>query len=1496
MKRKLVNVLTVILTMPILFLVLAFHVDANGFSDLKGQHQYACKGGRVVNNGECAAVAGTEENTIYIDDCLHCANWGANYDGCGSYLTKRYEYPLSHTTLSQLHQQCKNPVIYYRTTKGYPTIMPKNDKERGTGISNPSIKGARFREVYDNAIFSKNNDKYVSYNRCNTILEKSHAHCQFIYGDACVACASKHCCDWDDAGNCTQECNDHRCTGVGSDGSPKDLGCQQVDGCGDCRKLKDDQAFMEENELIGIVTLDWIAGSMPGGTVNAACDITYGIEYDVDICTSNKVKTSNYVCQKEYSMYIDGNRVDAYCINPEMGTAGKVAIDDTFDVTTCDTSLSTINCGFANILIEGYLRKEIGKYNNKDYYSIISQALQLWGAHVNERGYNGAGMSPESVAYAMYKPGIPGFPEPRCSNSVEKYKGISDFGILVDITDFDDYNNPYFTDYGEFMYYGVDEHTGNRLYKNIFKETGDNFDKYLSGVNSIYEVTSNVTDIKVVDGKLTGNVNESGLTGVNCNNLKTDNKLLMGLCTQTQSDNKYSSHGNTDYLEVLYLFASTIQGNRNMVDHLFELIAYKDTDASVTVDSLRAVNNPVEIDTTVADDSNILVTYRIANQGKNMVCADDATDSSGTPICCSRGDKKGNTELCQVDQNSITIEGGGKTRVITNGVRSYDYCTLNGYCYLKVGVSGFSRDELCDARATFDINMEVLSSKSALKRYEPEGSETDRQSYFVLDYSHDPQNTERRNYSTTVSCPGCTESATVRTGYVITSEQAVAAGKSTPKEACTSDGANKNAYYDEETNICYALVDNGNINEGIRSTHCINCIVDSNGQCIKNDEKIVMVDESINSRRISDPSLNCIVNMSYNAAENRSKSYYDYSEAYGVNTDVCKIYCSDEVNVFLANKKDVYVGMHLKYDIESLVEQAYGLTAKTNRNAVFNPDNNKQYNTHGGKDGLMLSAIVMQERKCVSKIFFKQSYDSFSDWVTKYNLPSGSVISNWQDLYRALNTKSGSENLRRENLNQLLYDLYNCNLMNPQEIKDASNSVVYKPVDRNNVYKYIIDMYKSVENENVNENEKVVFGHNIPKVQIQDHRCGNGPCAELETAEYTGGAQYIPEFILGEKPRVGEKTGEPEISYYTTSNVDINNPNDPDHNYDPNSEGYKPMTVLYCDKGECFNGVDSLGNYGEDYLKFHEQNNETISTVFANDGISNFKGVNVKIPTNDYAIFTIQIRTDFYNSDIYQTEYYTGKVKQYEESLNKTYVKLDKYIYPVSIDAFQDRNCFEKDENGIEEKGRCKTTFAFNIRPDSTRKSNNDRFAKYLKNTDFKATEYTCNYVSRSEVIREGIVYRSIGLDNPFPNIGARPTATNWMTPIGTAAINEIKSSAESINKVSDQYLEYKYIITKKGLENIRDEYNYSKDTSGAGYSDKDTIFGCLKADETYRYTVDYKSKDDGVIYVQCKSSFLQDLNDNKFEGVTPIKGDGISKYSQENRVNAKVAQEGSGE
>ena len=61
---------------------------------------------------------------------------------------------------------------------------------------------------------------------------------------------------------------------------------------------------------------------------------------------------------------------------------------------------------------------------------------------------------------------------------------------------------------------------------------------------------------------------------------------------------------------------------------------------------------------------------------------------------------------------------------------------------------------------------------------------------------------------------------------------------------------------------------------------------------------------------VKDPSLKCILNASEN-----NKRKYDYSEVFGVNTNLCRVYCSDEVKYYIPDRVQVKNGASFSYDI-----------------------------------------------------------------------------------------------------------------------------------------------------------------------------------------------------------------------------------------------------------------------------------------------------------------------------------------------------------------------------------------------------------------------------------------------------------------------------------------------------------------------------------------------------------------------------------------------------
>ena len=101
-----------------------------------------------------------------------------------------------------------------------------------------------------------------------------------------------------------------------------------------------------------------------------------------------------YICERVYKnvtactpdFEIDGQ--PAYCVNAgQKFNAGtnNYQFDETFNVFDCASSYSTVDCGYANILIEG------AYYGTSD--DSINSALRLWSVHSGQSGYDKTGIA-----------------------------------------------------------------------------------------------------------------------------------------------------------------------------------------------------------------------------------------------------------------------------------------------------------------------------------------------------------------------------------------------------------------------------------------------------------------------------------------------------------------------------------------------------------------------------------------------------------------------------------------------------------------------------------------------------------------------------------------------------------------------------------------------------------------------------------------------------------------------------------------------------------------------------------------------------------------------------------------------------------------------------------------------------------------------------------------------------------------------------------------------
>lgn len=123
-----------------------------------------------------------------------------------------------------------------------------------------------------------------------------------------------------------------------------------------------------------------------------------------------------------------------------------------------------------------------------------------------------------------------------------------------------------------------------------------------------------------------------------------------------------------------------------------------------------------------------------------------------------------------------------------------------------------------------------------------------------------------------------------------------------------------------------------------------------------------------------DPYMNCILNACYP----EDKDEYDYSTEYGVNTNVCRIYCRQDVNFYMANKTRVYAGMQFSYNIGTkLIEDNVIKTQVA--------------------DGRKLTSVVLQERQCTTEIYYDKKAADGLTWLDRYDTATKNMIDKWNE-------------------------------------------------------------------------------------------------------------------------------------------------------------------------------------------------------------------------------------------------------------------------------------------------------------------------------------------------------------------------------------------------------------------------------------------------------------------------------------------------------------------
>ncbi len=546
---------------------------------------------------------------------------------------------------------------------------------------------------------------------------------------------------------------------------------------------------------------------------------------------------------------------------------------------------------------------------------------------------------------------------------------------------------------------------------------------------------------------------------------------------------------------------------------------------------------------------------------------------------------------------------------------------------------------------------------------------------------------------------------------------------------------------------------------------------------------------------IKDPSLKCILNMDNPSIKNK----YNYSNTFEVSNRFCKVYCSDEVVYHVADKVRSISGRKFYYDIEG--------TLRTDKNIVYK-----------------FSNIVEEKRTCVSEIYYNNEFTENINWQKIYGLGKDARgnsdgitdeeikgIKNWKTLFTVLLKKSESEGGRTENLSKILYDLYNCNLYTDDEIKDLGIKKAENDKSAN-IKETIIKMFSKENNYGIGTDENCVMNSTT------------NTCITMNNISYDFGPNPDGK-VMSMKSKVNNDN--------TLSNLIYCKSSDNCFEYDPN---HKENEYNYPTSGN--SDIEPLRNVvGIDIVR-----DNSVANVFASDDL--------KVPTNDYAMFTVSTEVDFYNSSRFEILPNGNTIKAGTGKSGEKHLKLESFAFPVSKVAYNLSVCEPRDFLTTEGYRRCLITQKYNKISTYFRNNYRDEFYSAINN----ANEYKCYIDVEVPFTEEGsrgrTLYRNVDTASIFPNSKdgyTKKANSNWATAIGKKATDLIEASSSKL-KVSNDYLEYRIVLNPVQINNIK-EYNKQNES----YINEEPIEKtCKIVDDTYQ---------------NCISPFLEELRRNNQYG-----------------------------
>ena len=1025
------------------------------------------------------------------------------------------------------------------------------------------------------------------------------------------------------------------------------------------------------------------------GAAKCECkDMQYTLQCPLYACTQ-KYETIN-TCVPTYALP-DGS--PAYCVNPAQGFNApengnaNYQVDTDFDVNKCASSNSTIDCGYANILIEAEYHRLLGEKVDDES---INLALRLWGVHSGQNGYDKTGVA--NLKGCNCSEPIAFVPDPNTGEYANIYKYTHDYIMkhFKDLAYKHDYIPPEGTKLGETKY-------------------GD----------SLITITCNYQ-------------NERSMLGVVCG----------------QSNVCGKNTGNTTiYRQAFDLYFNTLIGNKDMDNHLNYVVGLVDAEPDgitvITGEETSDGNHRLWLDIHYDEFQKLDIEEEVydCKQLRESTQITDEDKLKILPYC--------KTTFYLVDANGnrvsdpIQIEecrkGSGCTTeefeyaVVCSQPNQVTPIRIKAYYYTNSAPSIIQKYQSCANANGNQVMFGVVRDKISDSE---DGDPTSRIIY------EDPVETrgETKTFNVIIECPG--------------------------EQQCSESGVVKNKNF---------------------------------GNCATNpgDSELEYTSDELYTNTISDPSLKCIVHM-----PETTRQMYDYSEHFGVNSNLCRVYCSDEVDYVLSNKINATAGETFDYDIEV---------------AMYNE---KKSDHH-------LSTIIEEKRTCVSEVYYHHNFPiEMQDKLKSiYNLSSAPV--NIPALIAALASKAGGEGGRQEVVNQILFDLYNCNFYKEafdskiKTPKNSANARIGKDASGNTVkyvktYNYAKYLYGSKYNN-----------YGLNKICTIDGSNGT-KCINMSHVNYEFGAET--------------DTGKIENVYLESALDSLRN------------EGIK--NIQYC--------TDTLDKKclqyesGKTHQDFNYNNNNNWSNTSSMDTQTVF-GKNYSIPTNDYAMFNVSVGLGFYNKERYQVKPGNGVVIDLaNEAANEDYLTLEKYKYPITKNALTfdtnsqycktiasdskniTKRCDVTQVLGASELNNTKVyTYYRNVKNDLFFNSINSSNNNFTCAVDVKIPRVT---TCKNCDLADATIYRNVDTSKLFPN--GVTASSNWATVEGQIATNAIESTSDML-RTSDDLLEYSISLSTTQIRALKEYNSHHKDYVN------EPINNCTIKNDTYR---------------TCKSDFLEILRGNTTE------------------------------